>query len=233
MWYSVTSRCTVGISSSLTSRSSHPSDNVNMAQNALTGTIPNLSLMKDLRNLLLYHNKFTGTIPTTLFSLTNLGRKFKECLSRIGCFDKKTLTKYLPILLQQKYYSWAPINWPALFLVKLSTCKVTWGDFICQTICSREKFQQLFANCSNLVSSLLLSAGMFLVPIVTCPKSLCIYSFCHCYSIDRGPLARREWFSRNDAFMLWWNAATKAVICIQEWAHWRFTRRTCWAELAE
>ena len=52
-----------------------------MAQNALTGTIPNLSLMKDLRNLLLYHNKFTGTIPTTLFSLTNLGKNVKKAFA--------------------------------------------------------------------------------------------------------------------------------------------------------
>lgn len=43
-----------------------------MAQNALTGPIPDLSPIKNLRNLLLYHNKFTGAIPTSLFSLLNL-----------------------------------------------------------------------------------------------------------------------------------------------------------------
>lgn len=46
--------------------------NINMAQNALTGPIPDLSPIKNLRNLLLYHNKFTGAIPTSLFSLLNL-----------------------------------------------------------------------------------------------------------------------------------------------------------------
>ena len=49
-------------------------DNVNLAQNALTGPIPDLSTLNDLRNLLLYHNKFTGTLPTTLFNLQNLGK---------------------------------------------------------------------------------------------------------------------------------------------------------------
>ena len=38
----------------------------------MTGPIPDLSPIKNLRNLLLYHNKFAGAIPPSLFSLTSL-----------------------------------------------------------------------------------------------------------------------------------------------------------------
>lgn len=45
---------------------------MNLAQNALTGIIPDLSALTDLNNLLLYDNKLTGSLPDHLFNFTNL-----------------------------------------------------------------------------------------------------------------------------------------------------------------